>query len=169
MTTSIIEDVYRHFDAERFPRTTEEAVTDVEKQSHVKFPKHYRDYLLKQNGCYFDPPGPVIAAQSDEFPPPGLLWMFGIGADHPYGELYNPERLNLWDGNFPPILYPIGATEAGFFIILITESADDFGCIYLRTFESPIFGTENKSHYLAEDMQQFFSLLRAPDYDTGEM
>ncbi len=163
MTENNIDKAYSLFQAERFPPTNEKVVALVEKQTRAKFPDHYRNYLLEYNGCYFEPPGPMIDAGSDEYPPPFLQWMYGIGADHPSGELGDQSKLNLWEGNDPPILYPIGRTEAGFFILLITEPGDDYGCIYLRTYQSPVFNTENESHYLAQGMEEFFGLLVEPE------
>lgn len=158
-----IDIAYEQFCSDRFRATSEKEIAALEKRVGARFSDDYRDYLLRYNGGFFDEA--AIAPEDDRFPNDSLEAMFGIGASHTVAELGDEYCLRLWDGNDPPILFPIGRTTLGFFILLITESADDYGCIYLRTFGSPILNTENESFFLAEDIDEFFSLLEPREED----
>jgi hypothetical protein len=146
-----IDRAYRDFCRTLFPPPLAADVSALERQINVTFPQDFRDYLLNYNGGFFAEP--EIVPPEDGTPREHLLEMRGIRASHPDAELGG--ELYLWDDNDPPQIVPIGVTVSNYFIILVTAGgAEDYGNILLRTFGEWFF--------LAEDIWEFFALLRAP-------
>jgi hypothetical protein len=147
-----IESAYRRFAATRFPLPRRSQLEALEQRIGVVLPDDYRQFVLEFNGGYFSKP--EITPVSDECPQDDLAILFGIGASHWEAELGAPASLALFDQNDPPRILPIGESEMGGLIILITEPADR-GEIYLKQ----AFGD---FYYLAAGIDEFFELLREP-------
>jgi hypothetical protein len=147
-----IEDAYRRFSKERFPVIRESQLSQIEKRIGIIFPGDYREYLLQFNGGYFK--NPEITPVGEGCPVETLQSLFGIGASHPTAELATDALMALFDDNDPPKIVPIGDTGVGGLIVLVTE-AEDRGTILLKQ----AFG---RFYYLADDIEDFFGLLREP-------
>ena len=70
-------------------------------------------------------------------------------------ELGDQRTMGLFDDNDPPKILPIGDTAMGGLIIFDTAPGEGRGNIYLKK----AFGD---FYYLAEGIEEFFSLLREP-------
>ncbi len=149
-----IEDAYRRFSTERFGLPNEEQLLKLEKRIGVTFREDYRRFVLQFNGGYFNKP--EITPVGDDCPQEELTLLHAIGASHGGAELGAPAILALFDDNDPPVFVPIGGTEMGGLIILITE-AEGRGEIMLKQ----AFGD---FHYLADGIEEFFTLLREPTW-----
>lgn len=149
---SPIEIVFDKFASERFPLPTEQQLNALETRIGVTFPDDYREFLLNFNGAYFS--DPQIIPPDAACPSDGLESMFGIGATHPTVELGRVSDLVLFQDNDPPQIVPIGETCCGHLIILITHP-EERGSILLKQASGDFF-------YLADGIEEFFSLLREP-------
>ncbi len=149
---SAIEEAYRRFCTARFELPGEERLSNLEHRIGVVLPQDYRQFILRFNGGYFNEP--EITPVGEGCPQDGLTCLHGIGASHWEAELASDFYLTLFEENDPPIILPIGHTSMGGLIILTTE-AEGFGEIFLKQ----AFGD---FHYLAKDIEEFFTLLRAP-------
>lgn len=147
-----IEYAYQRFCDERFPLPSEAQLEALEQRIGITFPEDYRQFVLEFNGGYFT--GPDITPVGDDCPQDGLRCLCGIGASHEESELATELYLSLFDGNDPPIIVPIGRTEMGGLIILITEE-ENRGCVLLKQAYGEFF-------YLADGIEEFFELLREP-------
>jgi hypothetical protein len=148
-----IEFAYRRYSRKRFPLPTEAQVRALEERIQVDFPDDYREFVLKFNGGYFIEPD--IAPVGEGCPQDALTFLSGIGASHSEAELGEDGVLALFDDNDPPKILPIGDTAMGGLIILDTAPGEGRGTICLKQ----AFGD---FYYLAEGIEEFFSLLREP-------
>jgi SMI1 / KNR4 family (SUKH-1) len=155
MEMSSIEDAYRKFAIDRFPLPSEDQLAQLEARIDVVFPEDYRQFILRFNGGYFKKP--EIEPVGEECPLEVLAFLHGIGASHWEAELASDFYLALFDDNNPPLFVPIGSTGSGGLILIVTE-AEGHGEIFLKQ----AFGD---FHYLAEDIEEFFALLREPTRD----
>jgi hypothetical protein len=144
-----IEAAYEKFCRVVFPPTTEQDIARLEQNADVAFPPEYREFLLNYNGGYFT--RPRIEIPEDVPADEHLEYMNGIGAPHRHAELATPGDLAIFDDNQPPVVVPIGGTERGSLILLITHE-EDYGGILLRTFTT--------SYWLCRGIEEFFSLLQ---------
>ena len=151
MTT--IQSVYARFCRTRFPLPSEAALAALEERINVAFPSDYRRFLLDFNGGFFN--DPVITPTSPGCPEECLNDLFGIGATHRNAELGQPRELGLFDGNDPPIIVPIGRTAFGGLIILDVAPGEEKGSICYKQAWGDFY-------YLADGIEAFFALLRAP-------
>lgn len=149
-----IEYAYRRFCTERFPLPTESQLQALERRIGVRFPDDFRHYILEFNGGYFNEP--VIMPTSEGCPEDALDFMCGIHASHEEAELGLDVDLALFDDNDPPKIVPIGGTPLGSLIILDTAPGEGRGVIYFKQ----AFGD---FYYLADDIEDFFGLLREPN------
>lgn len=149
-----IEYAYSRFSSERFGLPSESQLHDLEQRIGVTFPEDYRRFVLEFNGGYFNKP--EIIPVSADCPQEELAFLNGIGASHWEAELGAPPTLALFDDNDPPQIVPVGETEMGGLIILITR-AEGRGQIFLKQ----AFGD---FYYLADGIEPFFGLLREPTW-----
>ena len=150
MTT--IEDAYRRFSTERFPLPSAAELDALEHRLGTTFPQDYRRFILQFNGGYFCEP--EIIPVREGCPPSLLTCLHGIGASHWEAELGHSLYLDLFDDNNPPKIMPIGHTPMGSLIILVTDS-EGRSEIFLKQ----AYGA---FHYLADGIEEFFTLLREP-------
>jgi hypothetical protein len=148
-----IAEAYRKYLRVRFPLPTEDQLTELERRINVIFPDDYRRFILEFNGGYFHEP--VITPAGDGCPEDALTYLSGIGASHEYAELGTPWQICLFDSNDTPKIVPIGYTVMGGYIILDTAPGEGRGEIY---YKQP-FGD---FYWIAEGIEDFFSLLREP-------
>ena len=148
-----IELTYSRFSKKRFPLPTEAQVRALENRIKVEFPRDYRNFLLAFNGGYFIEP--EITPVGEGCPQDALSQLNGIGASSWAAELGDSRTMGLFDDNDPPKILPIGDTAMGGLIILDTAPGEGRGNIYLKK----AFGD---FYYLAEGIEEFFSLLREP-------
>jgi SMI1 / KNR4 family (SUKH-1) len=154
MTT--IEYAYNRFCKERFPRPSEEQVSALEQRIGVTLPEDYRQFVLHFNGGYFNER--AITPVVEGTPMDALTSLSGIGASHRESELGDPTAIALFDDNDPPKIVPVGDTEMGGLIILVTEP-EGRGEIWMKE----ALGT---FYYLADGIAAFFDLLRTPTWET---
>lgn len=150
---SAIDFAYRRFSRKRFPLPTEAQVRALEKRVKVEFPDDYRKFLLEFNGAYFIEP--EITPVGEGCPQDALTFLSGLGASHVEAELCDSRTMGLFDDNDPPKILSIGDTAMGGLIILDTAPGEGRGNIHLKK----AFGD---FYYLAEGIEEFFSLLREP-------
>lgn len=105
---------------------------------------------MEFNGGYFE--SPSFAVDEDDANADGLMFLSGIGASHEEAELGSDETMALFDDNDPPIIVPIGDTETGSLIVLVTEPDGRGEILYKEAFGG--------FHYLASGIEEFFALLR---------
>lgn len=115
---SVIEQAYSKWCQQRFPLPTERDISDLEQRITVRFPDHYRMYLLEWNGGIFSEPD--IVAPAANYADDRLLWLNGIHASADYAELGSAFDLALFEDNSPPIVLPIGRTTANDLIMMST-------------------------------------------------
>ena len=151
---SAIEYAYTNFGTKRFGLPSESQLDELEQRIHVRFPEDYRRFVLEFNGGYFNEP--EITPVGEGCPQDGLTCLHGIGSSHWDSELGEASRLALFDDNDPPLIVPIGDTETGGLIILITEP-EGRGEVFLKQ----AFG---EFYYLADGIEEFFGLLREPTW-----
>jgi hypothetical protein len=155
---SAIEFAYRAFCKEQFPLPSENELLALERRLDVTLPPDYRNFLLEYNGGIFAEPD--IVPPTPECPCDRLTDMNGVGATCPHAELASKASLALFDDNVPPQILPIGYTLMGNLIFLVTDAnGDDWGHIGLTKAGS------DDSFFLAEGIEEFFSLLREPKDD----
>ena len=147
---TVIDDAYRKFARKRFPLPSEVQLADLERRIEIVFPDDYRQFILEFNGGYFREPD--ITPVGD-CPPDALKYLSGIGASHENAELGESSTLDLFDGNVPPKIVPIGGTPMGGLIILDTAPGEGRGEIYYKQ----AFG---ESYWIAGGIEEFFGLLR---------
>jgi hypothetical protein len=140
---------YSQFATERFPLPSEEQVLALEKRIGLNLPADYRDYILNFNGGYFSEP--EIETDDEESGGDGLHYMFGIDSGHECSELADSVTLSIFE-EIGPMFFPIGYTALGGFIVIVIEEAD-WGTVYLKK-------AWGDFHYLADDVEEFFGLLR---------
>jgi len=160
----VIEAAYERFQVKRFPLPTEEQVVALERRLKIPLPGHYRQFILEFNGGCFPEPSPFITPLHEECPWDCLNVLWGIGASYTFAELAHD--VDLFDGNDPPIILPIGNTDMGNLLYLTTQDAPDYGSVCLKlAFSWTCF-------VIADTMEEFFGLLRRepPDHfrDTSE-
>jgi hypothetical protein len=148
-----IESAYRRFSRKRFPLPTDAQLHALENRINVEFPSDYREFLLEFNGGYFIEP--EITPVGERCPQDALTFLSGIGASHCEAELGDRRTMGLFDDNDPPKILSIGDTAMGGLIILDTAPGEGRGNIFLKQ----AFGD---FYYLAEGIEEFFSLLREP-------
>jgi hypothetical protein len=148
-----IDDAYRKFSRVRFPLPAEEQLAELERRIDIVLPDDYRRFILEFNGGYFREPR--ITPVGDGCPQDALTYMSGIGASHEYAELGRPSWMMLFEDNMPPKILPIGYTAMGGLIILDTAPGDGRGEIYYKQ----AFG---EFYWIAESIEEFFTLLREP-------
>src|SRR5262245_54649104 len=148
--------IYDAFPVHRFPLPTEEQVRDLERRLKMPLPGHYRQFILEFNGGYFGPPlFPLTSPVAGDAPLEHLTHLWGIGADGRHAELGH-DTCNF-DDNDPPIILPIGYTERGSLLYLVTEDAPDYGSICVKlAFCWTVY-------VIADTMEEFFGLLRSDD------
>ena len=153
-----IEVGYHNFCSGRFPLPAEKQIDDLEQRLGIHLPPEYRQFLLEYNGGIFAEPD--IVPPSQDCPLDRLRFLCGIGASHPIAELASPEGLppEIFDGNDPPIILPIGYTLMGNMLLLVT-SDEGFGCIVMKQ------AFTDNSFFLAKGIVDFFGLLREPMCD----
>ncbi len=150
--STTIDAAYDRYCTERPPLPSEESISAIEDDLGITFPNHYRDFLLNYNGGWF---GKYPEIHSDEYVVPkiSLENMFGVDTGNEYLKLNDWPTIHLWDDNDPIIILPIGSTTSNYIIVLVAQvTEEDYGQIYLRTFDDIFF--------LAEDMEEFFELWR---------
>ena len=144
--------IYDAFPARRFELPSEVQVLELERRLQIPLPGHYRQFILEFNGGCFGPPYPFISPVHDNAPLENLTDLWGIGASYPHAELGH-DTINF-DDNDPPIILPIGYTERGSLLYLVTEDAPDYGSICLKlAFCWTVY-------VIADTMEEFFGLLR---------
>ena len=134
-----------------FPPTTETDIARLETDVNVAFPSDYRRFLLDFNGGYFT--HPRIETPAEVPTVEHLEYMNGISAPHRHAELATPGSLATFDNNDPPEIVPIGGTQRGSLILLITHE-ENYGSIQLRTFTT--------SYWRSWGIDEYFSLLKDP-------
>lgn len=144
---------YQKYCTDRFPQPTAAEIAELEGRLGVELPADYREFLLQYNGGNFNEPD--IVPPEDDCPLDCLNCLWGIGATHESAELASPDKLVIFDDNFPCQILPIGYTLMGNMIILITHPEDN-GCIALKKAFS------DDTFFLAEGIEGFFELLREP-------
>jgi SMI1-KNR4 cell-wall len=145
--------IYGAIPVRRFPLPSEEQVRDLERRLKIPLPGHYRQFILEFNGGCFGPPYPFISPVHDDAPLEHLTTLWGIGADGRYAELGHD--VCNFDDNDPPIILPIGYTERGSLLYLVTEDAPDYGSICVKlAFSWTVY-------VIADTMDEFFGLLRS--------
>jgi hypothetical protein len=150
---TMIKSAYQRFAKERFPLPTEAQVGVLEQRINVVFPEDFRRFVLEFNGGYFKQP--TIMPTVEDCPEESLSFICGIGATHSEAELGDASYLSLFEDNDPPQILPIGGTPMGALIILDLVAGDGAGAIFFKQ----AFGD---CYYLADGIEQFFSLLREP-------
>jgi hypothetical protein len=128
-------------------------VRDLERRLRIPLPGHYRRFVLEFNGGYFGPPYPLVSPVHDGAPLEHLTALWGIGASDPGAELGH-DACNF-DDNDPPSILPIGYTERGSMLLLVTEDAPDYGSVCVKlAFCWTVY-------VIADTMDEFFGLLRS--------
>lgn len=148
-----IETAYRDFCKKRFPRPTEEQVAEIETRIASVFPGDYRRYLLEYNGGLFTEP--QFSSEDEGCPTDRLTYMNGIGATLLDAELATPADMSLFTDNYPAEIVPIGYTIMGNLVGLIMHP-EQAGQIALK------IAFEDEWFFLADGIEEFFALLRAP-------
>lgn len=143
---------YDKYAIERLPLPKEADIRALEQRLRIEFPPDYRQYILEFNGGYFR--APAIDAPDEDAPRDALSLICGIGAPHWESELGHDRYLSIFDENDPLIILPIGDTELGGLILLVIED-DGRGEILLKK-------AYGDAYFLAEGIEEFFSLLRDP-------
>jgi SMI1/KNR4 family protein SUKH-1 len=118
-----------------------------------RFPGRLSAIYLEYNGGYFVEP--EITPVGEGCPQDALKFMSGIGASRDTAELGESSTIDLFEGNHPPKIVPIGYTTMGGLIILDTAPGEGRGEVYYKQ----AFG---EVYWLAESIEQFFKLLREP-------
>lgn len=148
---STTEQAYSKWCKERFPLPTKRDIFELEERISVRFPEHYRGYLLEWNGGRFREPDIV---DSTECRLDSLLWMSGIHAPVDYAVLGRQYDLSLFEDNDPPIIIPIGRTTTNGLIMINAVIGDESdGTVFLRTIQQETIP-------LCDTMEEFFTLLR---------
>jgi hypothetical protein len=148
-----IDEAYSRFSRIRFPLPTEDQLAVVEQRIGVVFPDDYRRFILEFNGGDFCEPD--ITPVGDGCPEDALTYLSGIGASHEGAELGTPSMMCLFDDNDPPKIVPIGYTIMGGLILLDTAPGEGRGEIYYKQAFGDFF-------WIAENIEEFFTLLREP-------
>jgi SMI1-KNR4 cell-wall len=154
---SIIEAAYKAFCQERFPSPTETRVGEIEKRMGVRFPEDYRVFLLSFNGGYFTEPD--IVPPSDDCPEDCLTVLYGIGTSDPSAEVATESSLSTFTDNDPPQVIPIGYTLMGNMLLLTNREGDRGSILLKKAWSQDCF-------FLADGIESFFGLLRAPTPDA---
>lgn len=115
----------------------------------VALPDDYRSFLLEYNGGRFR--NPKINAPYPNLRVENLDLLKGVNTSERWAEFGLPADLVLFEDNDPPQVLPIGSTQSGNLILIITH-ADDHGVIMLRT-------VNQESYWLSDGIEQFFELL----------
>jgi hypothetical protein len=144
-----IDDAYGEFAIRRFPLPSEEQVAKLERELAIQFPPDFRRYLLEFNGGYFSEP--KIEAGDFEAKGDGLTCLHGINSGHWDSELAAPHLLDLFEGNDPRIVLPVGHTCGG--LIILSTGDEGRGEIHLKK-------AFDGFYYLANGIEEFFGLLR---------
>jgi hypothetical protein len=150
---AMIDHIYELYCDVRFPLPTERDVLAFEKRLKARLPADYREFILKYNGGFFG--DPCIASLTDDCPKDGLNSLYGIRATVNSSELAN--NLDIFTGNDPLQVLPIGYTTMGNLLILFI-GGDDEGTIMMKRASSQQY------YFLADGIELFFSLIRDPSY-----
>lgn len=166
---NVIEEIHKLCCSDPFPLPTAEQVQALQNRWDISFPENYRAYLVRYNGGFFD--GPIIRLPE----PITVQWrdglvthhelaldtLYGLCATHRSAELGSESSVNTFDDNDPVQLLPIGYTASG--------------CMLLMDFYPGLEGNilvkfpSEKAYKIAEDFDQFLSLLVIPRDDTGKI
>ena len=154
-----IAEVYEQHCKTRFPLPAESEIVLLEERLNMRFPSHYRDYLLSYNGGFFS--NAVIV-----FPEPiTVMWrdgkvthaqnimeqMWGLHSTHHCAELGKRSDITLFDDNDPIQLLPIGYTTMGSLLLLDMLSGHE-GEILIK------FPSEG-AYPIADNIDEFFDLI----------
>ena len=154
---SVIGQAYQKWQQTRFPLPSEETVSSLESRIGVTFPEDYRRFLLEYNGGFFTEPQ-IVPPPGDDCPIDRLTYLCGIGASHRSAELATPSWLSLFDDNDPPQVIPIGYTIMGNCLLLVTHPEGRGNIVLSRA-------SLERSNFLANGIEEFFTLLREPQED----
>jgi hypothetical protein len=127
----------------------------LEARLGIRFPEHYREFLLTYNGGYFDPE-PEFRPPVDGAPASVVACLYGIHSTEQSAELARPISLAQFSGNTPPQVVPIGHSPIHELFLLVTDATgDDYGDLILHN-------ERHGSFFIAHTMEEFFALLREP-------
>ena len=154
-----IAEVYEHRCETRFPLPTESEIRLLEWRLKMRFPSHYRDYLLSYNGGFFSNaaivfPEPITVTWRDgEVTRTENIMdqMWGPHSTHPCAELGKRSDITLFDDNDPIQLLPIGYTNTGNLLLLDMLSGHE-GEILIKF-------CDEGAYPIADNIDEFFDLI----------
>jgi len=143
------------------PQLHEAQIKNLESKLHFKFPKEYKEHLLKFNGGKCEPPV-FTFKENGEFTNSMVGWFFAI-YEGEYDNLYDYFKfLKIDEKRMPTTIFPIADDPGGNMICMDAMDGKIYFWDHEREVDYSIYDDSNRDnlYFIANSLKDFLSGLK---------